>query len=137
MLKRAASLLKVVSGSRDVVDFDMVLDEMWSIAKQEMNFLMEADHNDEFRNLNREIDYVSCPQVDRHLTTVHVLVMEYIDGIQIDKLDELKAAGYDIKDIGVSLGKIMSSRLLKTAISTRIPIREIFGSGAGRLSGLI
>jgi Predicted unusual protein kinase len=105
LLKRAASLLKVVSGSRDVVDFDMVLDEMWSIAKQEMNFLMEADHNDEFRNLNREIDYVSCPQVDRHLTTVHVLVMEYIDGIQIDKLDELKAAGYDIKDIGVKLGQ--------------------------------
>lgn len=64
LLKRAASLLKVVSGSRDVVDFDMVLGEMWSIAKQEMNFLMEADHNDEFRNLNREIDYVSCPQVD-------------------------------------------------------------------------
>ena len=36
LLKRAASLLKVVSGSRDVVDFDMVLDEMWSIAKQEI-----------------------------------------------------------------------------------------------------
>lgn len=32
--------------------------------------------------------------------------MEYIDGIQIDKLDELKAAGYDIKDIGVNLDKL-------------------------------
>lgn len=55
LLKRAATLLKIVSHSQDVVDFNMVLDEMWTIAKQEMDFLMEADHIEEFQHLNRDI----------------------------------------------------------------------------------
>ena len=40
LLKRAASLLKVISNSQDVIDFNMILNEMWEIAKQEMDFLM-------------------------------------------------------------------------------------------------
>ena len=54
LLKRAARLVKVVSHSQDVIDFDMVLDEMWSIAKQEMDFLIEADHIEEFAHLNHD-----------------------------------------------------------------------------------
>jgi len=105
LLKRAATLLKVISNSRDVIDFNMILNEMWAIAKQEMDFLMEADHNDEFRHLNIDVDYVTCPIVNRHLTTSRILVMEYIDGIQIDKLDELRANGYDMTQIGMQLGE--------------------------------
>ena len=72
LLKRAAALLKVISRSQDVIDFNMVLDEMWTIAKQEMDFLMEADHIEEFMHLNREIDYVTCPKVYRQLSTQHI-----------------------------------------------------------------
>ena len=55
LLKRAARLLRVVSHTQDVVDFNMVLDELWTIAKQEMDFLIEADHIEEFGNLNRAL----------------------------------------------------------------------------------
>lgn len=105
LLRRAASLLKVLSDSRDVVDFNMILNEMWSLAKQEMDFLMEADHIDEFRHLNQDIGYVSCPQVNHELTTSHVLVMEHIQGIQIDKISELRQQGYNVTDIGRKLGE--------------------------------
>ena len=63
LLKRAATLLKIVSHTQDVLDFGMILDEMWTIAKQEMDFLMEADHIEEFEHLNRDVDYVGCPKV--------------------------------------------------------------------------
>lgn len=105
LLRKAATILKIISDSGDVLDFNMILEEMWSIAKQEMDFLMEANHMDAFRNYNREIDYVTCPLIERGLTTSKILVMEYIDGIQIDKVSELSALGYDMKDIGMKLGE--------------------------------
>lgn len=105
LLKRAATLIKVVSRSQDVIDFNMVLDEMWTIAKQEMDFLMEADHIEEFAHLNRDVDYVTCPKVFRNLSMQHILVMEFVDGIRIDDFAKLKERGYDINTLGRRLGE--------------------------------
>ena len=105
LLKRAAGILKLLGPAQDVVDFSMVLDELWAIAKQEMDFVMEANHIEEFRHANQDADFVSCPKVYRHLTTQHVLVMEYVDGIQIDDVAGLKAAGIDVRRIGERLGE--------------------------------
>ena len=105
LLKRAAGILKILGPAQDVVDFSMVLDELWAIAKQEMDFVMEANHIEEFRHANQDADFVSCPKVYRHLTTQHVLVMEYVDGIQIDDAAGLKAAGIDARRIGERLGE--------------------------------
>ena len=105
LLKRAAGILRILGPAQDVVDFSMVLDELWAIAKQEMDFVMEANHIEEFRHANQDADFVSCPKVYRHLTTQHVLVMEYVDGIQIDDVAGLKAAGIDVRRIGERLGE--------------------------------
>ena len=105
LLKRAASLLKVISNSQDVIDFNMILNEMWEIAKQEMDFLMEADHIDEFRHLNSDVEYVSCPQVNRQLTTQRILVMECIEGIPLDHREELHQQGVDMTALGTKLGE--------------------------------
>ena len=105
LLKRAAGILKILGPAQDVVDFSMGLDELWAIAKQEMDFVMEANHIEEFRHANQDALFVSCPKVYRHLTTQHVLVMEYIDGIQVDDVAGLRAAGIDIRRIGERLGE--------------------------------
>lgn len=105
LIKRAISLTKVLRIDTGTIDFRMFIDEMWSSAQQEMNFLAEADYLQEFADLNAGIKYVGFPQIERTLTTSKVLVMEYIDGIQIDHLDELKAKGYDITEIGIKLAE--------------------------------
>lgn len=105
LLKRASRLVRVVSHSQDVIDFDMVLEEMWGIAKQEMDFLIEADHIEEFRHLNQDEAFVTCPNVYRNLTTQHILVMEYVDGVRIDDFDGLRARGVDIALLGRRLGE--------------------------------
>ena len=105
LLRRAARLVRVVSHSQDVIDFDMVLEEMWGIAKQEMDFLIEADHIEEFRHLNQDEAFVTCPNVYRNLTTQHILVMEYVDGVRIDDFDGLRARGVDITLLGRRLGE--------------------------------
>lgn len=105
LLRRAATILKVISDSHDVLDFNMLLEEMWAIAKQEMDFLVEANHNDEFSQFNRDVEGVTCPIVERGLTTSRILVMEFIDGVQIDKIETLTAMGRDMQEIGRRLGE--------------------------------
>lgn len=102
LLHKAAGLLGFTELG-EVVDLNMVLDEMWSAAQQEMDFLTEAQNADAFRQLNREVAYVDCPLIEHEHTTERVLVMEYIDGIPIDEVETLAAEEYDLDEIGLKL----------------------------------
>lgn len=102
LLHRAARLLKLTDMG-DVIDLGVVLDEMWAVAQQEMDFLMEAQNAEEFRTHCRDVAFVDCPRIAHRHTTSRVLVMEYIDGIPIDDTPALLAAGYDPGEIGVKL----------------------------------
>ena len=105
LLKRAVSILQIFKSTPNVLDFNAILDEMWNITRQEMDFMMEAEHIDEFKRLNCEDSFVDCPEVNRDLTTARVLAMEYIDGCRIDEFGKLKARGYNIEDLGIHLGE--------------------------------
>ena len=99
LLHRASSIFRIVRRSGQVIDFDNVIDEMWSAAQQEMDFLIEAGHIREFTENNAGIPYIAFPKVETALTTPRVLVMEYVDGIQIDDTEALKKAGYNPADL--------------------------------------
>ena len=105
LLKRAVSILQLFKSSPGVLDFNAILDEMWSITKQEMDFMTEAEHIDEFRRLNSDEAFIDCPYVKHELTTARVLAMEYIDGIRIDEIDKLKSKGYNVEELGFRLGQ--------------------------------
>lgn len=93
LLKKASKILKIARGNDDVLDFETILDELWSTTQEELDFLMEASRLERFYDNNREVKYVSCPKVYRKYTSDKVLVMEYIDGIPINKKDELLENG--------------------------------------------
>ena len=100
LLHRLVSHMPAVGGLAGVADFDMVLDELWAVAQEEMDFLKEGANMQEFRQLNRDIQYVYVPELYREYTTDRVLVMEYVDGIAIDDADRLRELGYDLDEIG-------------------------------------
>ena len=102
LLKQASKLLKYTPAS-GLVDFNQVLDEMWVVAQEEMNFQTEAANLERFRKLNEDVAFVTSPILYRQYTTTQVLVMERIDGMGIDKKDELTQAGYDLAEIGAKL----------------------------------
>lgn len=85
------------------VDFNDVVEEMWSTFLEETDFLNEAANLKEFALNNEDCVYVSCPKVYEEYCTECVLVMEYVRGIPIDHADELRDAGYDLEEIGVKL----------------------------------
>ena len=102
LLKQACKLLKYAPVN-ELVDFNQVLDEMWVVAQEEMNFQTEAANLERFHKLNADVAFVTSPALYRDYTTTTVLVMERIDGVGIAQKDELTAAGYDLSEIGAKL----------------------------------
>ena len=106
ILKRAISMVKMVSSIGNVMDLKAVIDEIWNTAKE---------HMDCFAELNKGISYITCPEVYHDLTTKHVLVMERIHGIPVDNVDELKKLGYDMNEIGQKLAENFVKQILNDA----------------------
>lgn len=112
IMRRAAQLLRIVPVAGDVIDFNGLLDEFWTVSQQEMNFLVEAEHLSRFAALNDGVAYATCPKVYRELSTACVLVMERVDGIPIDHLDELRRQGYETDEIGEKLAESYIKQIL-------------------------
>ena len=100
LMHRLVKLMPSVGDFKDLVDLDMVLDELWFVAQEEMDFLKEAANMDEFTRNNSSIRYVAAPKVYHEYSTGHVLVMEHIDGYGIDDMENLRNHGYDMDEIG-------------------------------------
>lgn len=102
LLKKAISIIKIPF-INNVIDLNGVLDEIWYAAKQELNFLEEADHQREFAENNKDFVYIGSPTIYASYTTSGILVMEYIDGISLDETGILKQRGYDLEEIATKL----------------------------------
>ena len=92
LLHKAVKLLPPVS-LKGVVDLDMVLDELWAVTREEMNFLTEAANMEEFARRKEGIAYIGTPVLYQEYTTLHVLVMEYIEGYRLDDLSLIHILG--------------------------------------------
>ncbi len=102
LLHKAVKLVPPIS-LKEMADFNLVLDEMWRVAQEEMNFLTEAANMEEFSRYNQDVAFVATPLLYREYTTSRVLVMEYIEGCQIDDKEALLSNGYDLEEIGSKL----------------------------------
>lgn len=103
LLRKAAGLLRIAPGAGEVVDFSIVLDEMWKVTQEELNFNIEAENAEEFYRFNEDVAFATCPRIHRELTTSQVLTMEYIDGYAVDDRQSLTDNGYDLSEIGAKL----------------------------------
>lgn len=103
LVRRASSILKLSEILGSVVDINIVLDEFWTAAKQEMDFLIEASNAIEFQHNNESLLYIATPQIYREVSTPKVLVMEYIEGYTTNQLEVLQNEGYDKGEIAAKL----------------------------------
>lgn len=103
LIRRASSILKLSEILGSVVDINIVLDEFWAAAKQEMDFLIEAQFCEQFAELNKTIKYIGTPKIYHELTTSKVLVMEYIEGYNPEQLEDLLDNGYDFEEIAAKM----------------------------------
>ncbi len=88
LLKEAVTYLhlnKIIK----IIDLEAVLDELYNTTIQELNFKNEVRNLEKFRENNKNISYISCPKVYLELCTNNTIIMEYIDGISINKIAKL------------------------------------------------
>lgn len=105
LVRRAVKILKLNDILGSVVDLNIVLDEFWHTAKEEMDFLNEAQFARKFKHLHEHTQYIDVPHIMSEYSTSKVLVMEYIEGYEIDDFQQLTAHGYDLKEIAAKLAE--------------------------------
>lgn len=113
LLKKAARIMKIAMGTGDLIDFHTILDELWKTSQEEMDFIREADSLVRFYENQKDIAYVTCPQVLPEFTTPRLLTMTYIEGIQIDHIGALEDAGYDMTEIGEKAAENYCKQILE------------------------
>lgn len=104
LLRKASGILKLSDVFSSVVDVNVVLDEFWASAQQEMDFTNEARNAIRFRNEYQDCAWLDAPRVHEDLTSRKVMVMEYISGCEIDDDARLDREGYDRHEIADRLG---------------------------------
>jgi len=103
LIKKAVGIVNFVTHIGDEIDIGMVIDEVWAVAQQEMDFSLEADHAREFLANNKDVTYVTCPKPFFEHSTSKALVEEKVAGFFVDELDELKNNGYDLEEVSEKL----------------------------------
>lgn len=102
LLSKAAKMMKLAPVN-NTIDFNMVLHELEEVSKDELDFRIEANNTAEFYENMKDIKYVTCPVIEKDLTTQRIMTMSYVKGFSIGNLEKLEENGYDRKEIAVKL----------------------------------
>ncbi len=113
LMRRAIKVLNISDVISSVVDLDMVIDEFWATAQEEMDFSVEATFAKRFKETYKDIEYIDAPIIYDEYSSKHVLVMEYIDGIEISDITTLEQEGYSTKEIAEKLAYNYISQIIE------------------------
>lgn len=113
LVRKAARFLNLSDIVSSVVDLDMVLDEFWTTSQQEMDFTIEARFAKRFKETYADVKYIDAPFIYDQYTSRYVLVMEYIDGIDVNQSAQLDDHGYDRKDLAKKLAYNYISQIIE------------------------
>ena len=76
-----------------------IIEEFALTLEKEINFNVEASYVERFARQFLGNDNIYVPRIFRHLTTEHVLTMEYVEGIKVSDIAALDQRGFDRKII--------------------------------------
>jgi ubiquinone biosynthesis protein len=88
-------------------------DEFAYTLKNELDFFREALNAERFRENFKELDFIHIPKVYPDISGKEILVMEYLEGLRIDDLNSLDAAGYDRKELATHCANVIVKEILE------------------------
>jgi ubiquinone biosynthesis protein len=90
-----------------------MIDDFAYTLDNELDYRREGRNADTFRkNFSRE-NHIYVPEIYWDLSTRHVLVMERIEGIKVDEIEALDAAGYDRKKLANDFMRMIIKEILE------------------------
>ena len=125
LVRKATRFLNLSELVNSVVDLDMVLDEFWATSQEEMDFTIEARFAKKFRQTYQNDQSVDAPIIYDEYTSKYVLVMEYVDGLDISHLDSLKSNGYDPQKLARDLAYNYISQIIENGFFHNFSFKQI------------
>jgi ubiquinone biosynthesis protein len=99
LLLRQARFLERRSETMRDQNLVAIVEELARSVREELNYQMEGRNAERLHSNFREMpDYV-VPIICWNLTTRRVITLEYLEGIQFNEADRLRAAGYDLSSL--------------------------------------
>ena len=95
------------------IDFRPIAEEMQRNAPEELDFIHEGHAAERVAELLSDRDDVVVPSIYWDLSSRRVLTMDYIDGIKINDVEALRAAGISTPRIGDILIDVYNTMILR------------------------
>lgn len=108
MARRVAGL---VGRMQSTVDIRSIATEISRFVEMELDFEREAESTERIRRQLAERDDVVVPRTYPELSSDRVLVMEYVEGIPLTRIDDVRATGHRLSDVGRRIGDLYGSML--------------------------
>ncbi len=97
----------------EIYDLPGIVEEFATTLRAELDFYREGRNADRFRANFADESYLYIPEVYWDLTTRRVLVMERIEGVRIDDVEALDAAGYDRRRVALHATRMIIKEVLE------------------------
>src|SRR5262249_24299666 len=109
LARRVAGL---VQRMQSVIDLKSLAVEVTRFVAMELDFRREAQSTARLGSI-LPIDRVRVPRIHQEYTRDRVIVMEYLEGIQITRTGELRAAGHRLSEIARRVGSLYGGMLFE------------------------
>jgi len=99
----AAAHLEALGGEAKRLRPELVIANFRRWTMRELDLRREAASASELAEHMENVDQFEIPVIDWDRTSGRVLTLDWVDGVKISKLDELKTAGHDLNDVATRL----------------------------------
>lgn len=110
MVRRVAGLVQHLQST---IDLRSLSGEITRFIELELDFRREAESTRRSADMLSERRDVRVPRIYEQFSRERVIVMEYLDGIQVTRTDDLRAAGHSLTKIAHRVGDIYGAMLFE------------------------
>jgi predicted unusual protein kinase regulating ubiquinone biosynthesis (AarF/ABC1/UbiB family) len=98
-------------------NYDFLAEDLKYNLPQELNFKIEAFNGNKMSRLFKDDPRVKIPTVYSEFSNEKVLVMEFVEGINIDKKEEMLRQGIDVKEVARMLSDCFSRQIYEFGVT--------------------
>ncbi len=112
-LKMVRLVGAIASRVQRYVDIGAVINEVTRFIERELDFAGEVASTQRLAGVLDDMAHVRVPRVHDALCGPNLIVLEYLDGIQVTRTAELQSAGHKLPDIARRVGHIYGAMIFE------------------------
>jgi len=120
IIKNDLDILKKIASLFDDAFVDYGINSMLDIVKEfersiknELNFKLEAMNLTRFGTIFKDDDRIKVPKLYKEYSTNKIIMMEFIDGIKVSNIEQLKHNSIDTKEIAKKGFELLCEQIFK------------------------